>query len=65
MERCLFMRTGVAALLVSAASTALQAEDRARELIIEAEINGSGYLAEIGFGSLWSMIEDKLAHQHE
>jgi virginiamycin B lyase len=28
---------------------------------IEAEISGSGYLAKIGFGSLWSMIEDKLA----
>jgi hypothetical protein len=55
------MLTGAADLLTHTAGTTVRAEDTARKAQMGAEIVGSGYLADIGFGSLWSMIDDKLA----
>ena len=58
---CRFIvRTGAASLLAYAAGTSVRADDIAREARIEAEIPGSGYFADIGFGSLWSMTQDKV-----
>jgi virginiamycin B lyase len=61
MKRRLIVQTGATSLLAHVAGTSVRADDIAREARIEAEFVGFGYFSEIGFGSLWSMTQDKLA----